>query len=138
MSAETGASQNLHEELIDSVIGDGATVRLMNDPVAYSDGQTELDNKEVDAGTYQPVSVAESDWSVSFDASDRTVTLENSTEVDFGETDSDWGTVVEVVIDADDNSDNYILSNELNDPELTGENYSFPAGEIVYTLGDGQ
>ena len=134
MSSNTGGSETMHSNAIDLVIGDGADVRLMAESVDYGDGPTELDSKELSGTGYSSVNVSEADWSVSTDAATRTSTLTNDNEVDFGESDSDWGTVVEVVIDG--GNGDYIVADEPNDPELTGEEYSFPAGEIEYTLGD--
>lgn len=136
MSDTTGGSQDFHNGAIEQVTSGGATVRLMAETVDYADTQTELDNKELSGTGYSAQTVAEADWNVSFDNATRTATLENADVVDFGETATDWGVVEEVVIDADDGSDIYLLADEPNKPDLTGEDYRFPIGEITYTLGD--
>ena len=136
MSQTTGFNQTAAESAIDNIIVGGADVRLMNSQLDYTDGDTELGNKEVSAADYTVQSIAEADWTVSFDSTTNTATLENANEIDYGTIDNDWGTIVDVAIQ-DSGTDEFIIADETNEPTLTtGEDVSFPAGEITYTLGD--
>ena len=135
MSADTGFNQTVAQDAVELIIDTEADVRLLTDAVAYDDGDADIDTKEVDAASYDRVTVPEADWGISFDVANGELTLENDAEVDFGEAEEDWGTVVDVVIQAP-GTDQFIRADEPNDPEITaGESVSFPVGEITYTLG---
>ena len=135
MSSETGFNQAQASEAVDLIISGGADVRLITDPLAYDDTNTELDAKEVDAADYDSVNVPEADWDVSFDVPQGELTLTNDELIDFGEAENDWGVIVDVAIQ-DPQTDRFIRADEVNDPDITtGELVRFPAGEIVYTLG---
>ena len=136
MSQTTGFNQTAAESAIDNIIAGGADVRLMTSQLDYTDGDAELDTKEVSATDYSVQNIAEADWTVSFDSTTNTATLENANEIDYGTIDNDWGTIVDVAIQ-DSGTDEFIIADETNEPTLTtGEDVSFPAGEITYTLGD--
>ena len=136
MSQTSGFNQTAADSAIDNIIAGGADVRLMNSQLDYTDGDTELGNKEVSAADYTVQSIAEADWTVSFDSTTNTATLENANEISYGQINNDWGTVVDVAIQ-DPTTDEFIIADETNQPDLTtGEDVSFPAGEITYTLGD--
>jgi hypothetical protein len=131
MSSDTGASKQSHSATIDRIFatGSGVEVKLMGTEVSYGDGAGELDNKQIGPNA----STADADWDVTYDASNRTVTVTNSVKVDFGST--NVGTVLQIVLDPEDGSEEYVVVDEPNDPQLTGEEYSYPAGEIEYVLG---
>jgi len=136
MSQTSGFNQTAAESAIDNIIAGGADVRLMNSQLDYTDGDTELGNKEVSAADYTIKNVAEADWTVSFDSSTNTATLENASEIDYGEIQNDWGVILDVAIQ-DPTTDEFIIADETNEPDLTtGEEVSFLPGEITYTLGD--
>lgn len=136
MSATTGFNETAADFAIDGIIAGGADVRLMTTALAYGDGATELDSKEVSDASYTSVTVAEADWTVSVDATTNTTTLENASKVDFGTAGGDWGVVVEVAIHQA-GTDRFVIADETNDPDITeGEEVSFAAGELTYTLGD--
>jgi len=135
MSTRPGFNETAADSAINNIIAGGADVRLFTTELAYTDTATELDNKEVSAADYGPVNVAEADWSKTVDATNNETVLENANEVDFGETQNDWGIVVDAAIH-DPTTDEFIIADEVNDPDITtGEQVSFPAGEISYTIG---
>lgn len=135
MSDSTGFNQTAATDAIDLIISGGAEVRLMTTGLAYDDTESDLDSKEVSATSYDSVTVAEGDWSVSYDVAGNTATLENAAEIDFGIAGEDWGTVVDFAIH-EPATDRFIIADETNDPEITaGEDVSFPANSITYTLG---
>jgi hypothetical protein len=135
MASDTGLNQTAATTAVNAIISGGADVRLMTTALAYDDVATDLDSKEVSAADYSPVNVAEADWGISYDVANGELTLTNSVVVDFGTTQNDYGTVVDVAIH-DPTTDEFIRADEVNDPNITtGEDVSFPAGEITYTLG---
>ena len=135
MSTETGLNQTAASAALDLIISGGADVRLMTEDLDYNDGSAELDSKEVSADDYSAYNVAQADWNVTFDTTDNKATLENDIVVDFGETQNDWGIVVDIAIH-DPGTDEFIIADEPNNPEITtGEEVSFPVGDITYTLG---
>lgn len=135
MSTRPGFNQTAANSAIDNIIAGGADVRLFTTELSYDDTETELDSKEVSADDYSAVSVAEADWSVTPDATNNETVLENSSIVDFGESQNDWGVVVDAAIH-NPATDEFIIADEVNDPDITtGEQVSYPAGEISYTLG---
>lgn len=136
MSADTGLNQAAAQAAIDNIIAGGADVRLMTTALNYDDTATELDSKEVSAASYAAQNVAETAWSVTFDTTNGTATLTNDNQIDFGQAQEDWGTVLEIAVH-NPSSDLFIRSDETNDPQITqGEEVSIPAGEITYTLGN--
>jgi hypothetical protein len=134
MSATSGLSQAAAQAAVDEIIAGGADVRLFTSALAYDDTAANLDNKEVSATDYDPVSLAEADFSVTFDPATSTLTLENAVQVDYGTAQNDYGTIVEVAIHAP-TTDKFIRADEPNDPTVTaGEDVFFPANEITFTL----
>lgn len=129
MASNKGASKAAHQLLANDVFGNGVKVKMMGEEVGYDDGAGVLDDKQV--GT--AIDTGPSDWDISYNSTDRKVTVSNTSKVDFGE--SNVGTVVELVLDPEDGTGRYVVVDEPNDPQLTGETYSFPAGEIEYVLG---
>jgi hypothetical protein len=135
MSTRPGLNETAANSAIDDIIAGGADVRLMTAEVNYTDTNTDLDSKEVSASDYTKINVAEADWNVTVDAANYETTLGNANEVSFGEINNDWGVVVDAVIQ-DPSTDEFIISDEPNDPDLTsGETVRFPAGDLSYTLG---
>jgi len=136
MSQTSGFNQTAADSAINNIIAGGADVRLMTSQIDYGDTNTELDTKEVSAADYAVQNIAEADWTVSFDATTNTATLENANEISYGTIDNDWGTILDIAIQ-DSGTDEFIIADETNEPTLTtGEDVSFPAGSITYTLGD--
>ena len=135
MSTRTGFNETAAADAINTIVSGGADVRLFTTELSYTDTQTELDDKEVSAEDYEPVNVAEADWTLTADATNEETVLENGAVVDFGETENDYGVVVDVAIH-DPTTDSFIIADEVNDPDITtGEEVSFPIGDISYTLG---
>ena len=135
MGTRTGFNETAAADAINTIVSGGADVRLFTTELSYTDTQTELDDKEVTAADYEPVNVAEGDWTLTADATNEKTVLENGAVVDFGETENDWGVVVDVAIH-DPTTDSFIIADEVNDPDITtGEEVSFPIGDISYTLG---
>ena len=136
MSQTSGFNQTAAQSAIDNIIAGGADVRLMNSQLDYTDGDTELGNKEVSAADYTVKNIAEADWTVSFDSSTNTATLENANEISYGQINNDWGTILDIAIQ-DPTTDEFIIADEPNQPDLTtGEDVSFAAGDLSYTLGN--
>lgn len=132
MSNTTGFNETAATEAITNVIAGGATVHLYGggDTGDYTDGATEVGSKS-DA----EVSVAEEDFTITTPADFSGVaTLENDNELNFGT--PEIGVVDDVVIQNDANDDLFVLGNEPNNPELTGEEVTLPAGTILYELGN--
>lgn len=118
--------------MIQSLIAGGATVHLIGggDTMAYADGATELGTKS-DAS----VSVAELDWTINAATGFADVTtLVNDNELDFGA--PNIGIVSEIVIQNNTNTGEWVVADEPNDPNLTGENVTLPAGTTMYELGN--
>jgi hypothetical protein len=129
MSTETGASKQAHQFFVQEVFGNGVELKLMGEKVSYSDGAGVIDDKQV--GTN--LSTDASDWNISYDSTTREVTVTNAVEMNYGET--NVGTVNQLVADPEDGSEHYVVIDESNNPQLTGEKYSFPPGDIEYVLG---
>jgi len=136
MSQTSGFNQTAAQSAINNIIAGGADVRLMTSQLDYGDGATELDTKEVDAADYTVKSIAEADWNLSFDSTTNTATLENANEISYGQINNDWGTILDIAIH-DPTTDEFIIADEPNEPDLTtGEDVSFAAGDLSYTLGN--
>lgn len=128
----TGFNETAASTAATNVISGGATVHLIGggDTVAYTDTATEIGNKS-DAS----VAVAEADFTITTptDFSGST-TLENNNDLDFGT--PDIGVVDDIVIQNDANGDLFVVGDEPNNPDLTGEQVTLPAGTILYELGN--
>ena len=132
MTDTTGFGENAAEAAIQNVISGGATVHLLGggDTAAYGDSGADIDTKS-DASQ----AVAEADWTINTPADFSGVaTLENDNEIDFGE--QDIGTVDDIVIQNDADGDVWVLADEPDNPDLTGEDVSIPAGTTIYSLGN--
>lgn len=131
----TGLNATTAQDAVELIISGGADVRLFNTGLNYDDVGADLDTKEVDNADYTAVSVAEADWNVTIDTANQELTLTNANEVSFGTASSDWGVVVDAAIH-NPGTDQFIIADEVNDPDITGgEDVSFPSGEISYVLG---
>lgn len=129
---DTGAGENLAQDMVELLIAGGATVHLLGGgaTMSYSDGGTEVDSNS-DAET----SVAEADWTVTTPAGfDGVVELSNDNELDFGS--PDIGTVDEIVIQNDSDGDLWVVADEPNNPDLTGEDVTIAAGTTMYEFGN--
>ena len=132
MSDTTGFNETAATEAITNVISGGATVHLFGggDTGAYTDGETDVTDKS-DA----EVSVPEADFTITTPEDFSGVaTLENDVELDFGT--PEIGVVDDVVIQNDENGDLFVLGDEPNNPDLTGEQVTIPAGTTLYELGN--
>ena len=132
MSDTTGFNETAATEAITNVISGGATVHLLGggDVGEYTDGGGDIDTKS-DA----EVSVAEADFTITTPEDfDGVATLENDNELDFGT--PEIGVVDDVVIQNDANADLFVVGDEPNNPELTGEQVTLPAGTTIYELGN--
>ena len=132
MSDTTGFNETAATEAITNVISGGATVHLFGggDTGAYTDGETDVSDKS-DA----EVSVPEADFTITTPTDFSGVaTLENDVELDFGT--PEIGVVDDVVIQNDANGDLFVLGDEPNNPDLTGEQVTIPAGTTLYELGN--
>lgn len=132
MVDSTGFGETAANEAVTNIISGGATVHLLGggDTMSYSDTGTEVSNKS-DA----EVSVAEADFTITAATGFSDVTtLENDNELDFGT--QDIGTVDEIVIQNDADTDLWIVADEPNNPDLTGEDVTIAAGTTLYELGN--
>lgn len=131
-TSTTGFNETAATEAVTNVISGGATVHLFGggSTAAYSDTATEVTNKS-DA----TVQVAEADFTITTptDFSGST-TLENDNDLDFGSL--SIGTVDDIVIQNDANGDIFVVGDEPNNPDLTGEDVTLPAGTTLYELGN--
>ena len=128
----TGAGENLAHKMVEQVINGGATIHLFGggDTANYSDGSADVDSK---SGAEE--SVAEADYSVNTPADFSGGTeLVVDVEVDFGAT--DIGTVDDIVVQNDTDGDLWLVGDEPNNPELTGEDVVIEAGTTIYEFGN--
>jgi len=132
MSSDTGFNDTAAEEAITNVISGGATVHLYGggDTAEYTDG-----GNEVDAKSDAQVSVDEADFTITTPESfDAVTTLSNDNDLEYG--DLSIGVVDDVVIQNDANPDIFIRGDEPNNPDLTGEDVTLPAGTTLYEFGN--
>jgi hypothetical protein len=116
----------------EQIVSGGATVHLFGngDTLNYTDGATEVSNKS-DAS----VSLAQADTNVSAASGFAGVTtLENTVQLNFGS--QSIGVVDQIVIQNDTNTDQLLLIDEPNDPDLTGEDVTLPANSTLYEFGN--
>lgn len=128
----TGFNETASEAAIQNVISGGATVHLFGggDTANYSDTGTEVSNKS-DAS----VQVDEADFTIDTPSDFSGVaTLSNDNDLDYGAL--DIGVVDDIIIQNDSNSDLFVVGNEPNDPDLTGEDVTLPADTTLYELGN--
>ena len=133
-TSTTGYNDSAAEAAILNLISGGATVHLLGDgdTADYTDGETEINDKS-DA----QVSVDEDDFTITTPSSfDAVATLSNDNDLEYGAL--SIGTVDDIVIQNDDNPDQFIRGDEPNDPELTGEEVTLPAGTTLYEFGNPQ
>lgn len=132
MPSTTGAGETLATDMVTDLISGGATVHLLGggDTMNYSDTGTEVTNK-----SDTTVQVAEADWTITSPADfSGTTDLSNDNELDFGT--PSIGTVDQIVIQNDTNGDLWVVADEPNNPDLTGENVTISAGTTMYQLGN--
>lgn len=132
MTNATGAGDNMAQHLLGEIIAGGVTVHLLGggDTMAYGDGATEVSNKS-DAS----VNVAEADLTINAAADfSGAATITVDIELDFGA--QSIGIVDEIVIQNQTNTSMWVLANEPNDPNLTGEDTTIPAGTTLYEFGN--
>ena len=124
---DSGLNETAATAAINNIISGGADIHLLTQQGSYTDTSTEINNKSAAS-----VSVAEADFSV-VSATDFTGTtkLELSSDVEFGS--QNIGEVLDVAIVS---GDNIIIGNEINTPDLSGEEYIIRSGEVLYELGN--
>lgn len=133
-TSTTGFNNQASIEAINNIISGGATVHLIGggQSVNKSDTSTELSNKSDDT-----VDVAESNFSITTPSDFSGVTtLQNDNELDFGT--PSIGVVDDLVIQNQSNGDLFVVGDEPNDPELTGEQVTLPPNTVLYELGNPQ
>lgn len=131
-SDTTGANETLATEMINQLVSGGITIHLLTSAVNYSDGATALSSASsasADVAEADLTVTTPSDWS-----GETTITVD--VDVEFGA--QDIGIVEEHAIQSQSNTDRFILSDETNDPELTGEDYTLEAGHVIYNFGNPQ
>ena len=131
-TSTTGFNETAAIESITNVISGGATVHLIGggDSVLYTDGADEIDTKS-DA----EVSVDEADFTITTPTDfTGSATLENDNELAFGS--PSIGVVDDIIIQNDANGDLFVVGDEPNDPDLTGEQVTLPASTTIYELGN--
>lgn len=131
-TSTTGYNDTAAEDAVRNVISGGATVHLLGDgdTAEYTDGETEINDKS-DA----QVSVDEADFTITTPTNfSGATTLENDNDLEYGAL--SIGTVDDIVIQNDANPDQFIRGDEPNDPELTGEEVTLPAGTVLYEFGN--
>ena len=125
---ESGLNQAGVESAINNVIDGGATIHLLTSQAEFTDDATDLEGKSDAQET-----VDESDFTINFGASfSDTSEVELVNDVEFGPL--DIGTVFNVAVIG--SGDNAFVGIEENEPELTGEDFTIPAGETVYEIGN--
>jgi hypothetical protein len=124
---DSGLNEKAATAAINNIISGGADIHLLTQQGSYTDTSTEINNKSAVS-----VSVAEADFSV-VSATDFTGTtkLELSSDVEFGS--QNIGEVLDIAIVS---GDNIIIGNEINTPDLSGEEYIIRSGEVLYELGN--
>jgi len=126
----TGANETAATDFITNLISGGVNVVLIGSGqnVSYTD---------TDLSTYttEQVSVTEANLSISTPADfTGTADLSNDNQLDFGSV--DIGVVDDVVIQNQNNNDLFVLADETNNPDTTGEQVTLPAGTTLYSLGN--
>lgn len=129
---DSGYNESAAVQEPETVISGGITVHLFGggSTLNYSDTATEISNKS-DAS----VNVARTALTVTTPADFTGVTtLENDNVIDFGS--QSIGTVDDIVIQSQSNTDRAIRADEPNNPDLTGEDVSIPANTVLYEFGN--
>ena len=129
MTDETGFGEQAAQAAVENITDGGVTIHLCTQSVAYGDDSADIDSKS-DAQE----DVAEGDLTINAATGfDDAQTLELAADVAYGSL--DIGTVEDVVIQNQADGDLWILADEENSPELTGEEYTIESGEILHELG---
>lgn len=135
-SSDSGVNSGHAINILNNLISGGADVRLLVTTPQYTDDQSNLSSYEIPTSTtnYSPVTVPEGDWQVSTGSTfSDAATLENATEINFGEAAQDWGTVEAVAIE---DGTNFILSVQPSDQVVEGTEVKIDPNAITYTLGN--
>lgn len=135
-SSDSGINSGHASNILNSLISGGVDVRLLTTTPNYTDSETNLSGYEIDTSTtnYNPVTVPESDWTVSTGVSfSDGATLENSVEINFGEAAQDWGTIEAIAVE---DGTNFILSVQPSDQVVEGTEVKIDPNAITYTLGN--
>lgn len=130
----SGANSTLVQHLLGEIIAGGVTIHLVSAAQSYTDGAAELS-----ADSEVSVTVAEADFTVDAAGGFATVaTLTTNADIVFdvsGVTTST--TIVELAIQNQTNTDQFVLSDETNDPDIGAlDTYTLEAGEVLYELGN--
>lgn len=121
-----GLNQNARESEINNYT-DG-DLHLCTTAIEDSDGETELTTKSA-----KSISVSAADFTLTSDTVAGTSQLVNQADLEFGST--DIGVVEDVVLQHATELDKFIIGEDPDNPDLTGENYTILQGDFEYTLG---
>lgn len=123
-----GQNQNAREAKAQEF--EGGEVHLLGTAIGDGDGDTELTNNSEASST-----TADADWSITSDNTAGTTTLENTSDINFGQT-PDF-TLDQVVVESTATTGEFLLDDSpTGDTDLTGDGEStIKSGEISYTLG---
>ena len=128
----TGANETAATQFINTLISGGVNVLLIGGgtSVSYTDAGTDISGYSTSS-----VSVGETALTISTPADfTGTADLSNDNQLDFGSV--DIGVVDDVVIQNQNTTDLFVLADETNNPDTTGEQVTLPAGTTLYSLGN--
>lgn len=130
MTDSTGFGETSAQSAIQNVTSGGVTVHLCSSAPSYSDGASGITSVS-EAST----NVAETDVTVNNATGFAdTATLTNDNEISFGS--QSVGTITHIVIQNQNDGATWILADETNDPDLTGEDVTLPADTTLYEFGN--
>lgn len=130
MTSSTGFNESAAQSAAEVITSGGVTIHLCTTTLNYSDGAT-----AVSSASASSANVAEADLTITTPSGFAgTTTIENDNEVAFGTVDA--GTIVEIVIQNQNTGDIFVLADEPNDPDTTGEDVNLPANTTLYELGN--
>jgi len=106
----------------------GGDVLLLDSTNAISDGDTSATANET-------ATTADGDWAISNDNTAGTTTLENSADINFGQT-GDF-VIAQILVESSSTSGNYLIDdNPTGDTDLSGDGeFTIQANNLTYTLG---
>ncbi len=127
----TGANETAAVDLMSQLIVNGVDIVLVGggNSVSYTDTDVE--------GTYntRTKSVSEADLTISTPSGfGGTTDLIIDVQVTFNSV--DIGTVSDVVIQNQSNNDRFVLANEVNNPDTSGQTVTLPSGTTLFSFGN--
>ena len=130
MSDTTGFGETAAQSAVENITDGGIEILLATTAVNYTDSATDIDTK-----TDASETVTEANVTITPPADfSGTVDLTNDNAVEFGAL--SIGVVEEVVIRSQTDNEQWVLADETNNPELTGEEYTIEADTVLYSLGN--